>query len=325
MGRPLKKGLLGNPSNTGKQLVLAYVWLEDSTTPETGYWATKQTGTVRYEVTNGTKTGIIKLVDHTPTQPGEGTIEISIFGSTDRQYAKKINNRTITTFSGNTYSWSINPAELSNQANLPFEDYVTQNVENSLISSANEATSEEIIQLIDDNKFELLDNDDIEKYDAVYTGGGGRYAAIGDGVVTWKTLFGNFQSLASLKSIIKLNVITEYYKHQLIVACDAATTATKLDKAIKKWIPVVYEDRIATIDMLEEKQNSNATLLADYLKTESMTVSFKALIEFINTTSSTKSFSTALLARRNAYSNHQFNGITRIVESVNATLSEQGE
>lgn len=123
MGRPLQKKFFGNPEGTGMQLVLSYVWLAGSTEAEEGYYVVRQVGTGRYQVTNGTNTGVVKLVDALPTAPGEGVIVITPFGATQKEFARTIHNRTVRTFDGNTYKWSAEAAVEEGQADLPFEDW----------------------------------------------------------------------------------------------------------------------------------------------------------------------------------------------------------
>ena len=122
MGRPLKKSFFGSPATGGKQLVLSWVWLEGSTEAEQGYWIIRQVGTARYQVTNGTKTGVVKLVDAMPDAPGEGVIEVHPFGGIT-EYASKIHNRTVVTFDGNTYAWSSASATEEGQADFVFETW----------------------------------------------------------------------------------------------------------------------------------------------------------------------------------------------------------
>jgi len=121
MGRPLKKTFFGSPATGGKQLVLSYAWLEGSTEAEEGFWIVRQVGTGRFQVTNGTKTGVVKLVDALPNAAGEGVIIVKPFGATQEEYARKIHNRTVVTFDGNTYKWSAEAAEEVGQADFTFE------------------------------------------------------------------------------------------------------------------------------------------------------------------------------------------------------------
>ena len=118
MGRPLNKTYLGNPEKGGYQLGLSYVWLEGSEEAEEGFWISRQVGTGRYEVTNGERKGVVKLVDVLPTNPGEGVIVVKQFEGSYYEYAKKIHNRTVVTFDGNVYKWSVDPA--TNEAEADF-------------------------------------------------------------------------------------------------------------------------------------------------------------------------------------------------------------
>lgn len=123
MGRPLKKSFFGSPATGGKQLVLSHVWLEGSTAAETGFWIVRQVGTGRYQVTNGTKVGVVKLVDAMPDAPGEGVIIVTPFGASQVEYASKIFNRTVKTFDGNSYMWSADAATEEGHADFTFETW----------------------------------------------------------------------------------------------------------------------------------------------------------------------------------------------------------
>ena len=130
MGRPLKKSFFGSPATGGKQLVLSHVWLAGSTEAEEGFWIVRQVGTGRFQVTNGTKTGVVKLVDALPDAPGEGVIVVRPFGEDMQdEYASKIHNRTVKTFDGNSYMWSANPATEVGQADLQLEFWGEEGLE----------------------------------------------------------------------------------------------------------------------------------------------------------------------------------------------------
>lgn len=118
MGRPLNKKFFGDPEKGGLQMVLSYVWLDDSTEAETGFWIVRQLGTGRYQVTNGDRTGAVRLVDHTPAVAGEGSILVYPFGSDEPEFARKIHNRSVVTWSNNTYKWSVDAADEDGQANF---------------------------------------------------------------------------------------------------------------------------------------------------------------------------------------------------------------
>lgn len=61
MGRPLKKNLFG--TGPGLQIILTSAWPIGAPGPGTNYYIVKQIGTSKYVVTNGTHTGVIKLVN----------------------------------------------------------------------------------------------------------------------------------------------------------------------------------------------------------------------------------------------------------------------
>ena len=117
MGRPLKKKFFGSPEQGGMQMVLSYVWMDDSSEPEQGFYIVRQVGTGRYQVTDGSRVGVVRLVGETPSAPGEGAILVYPFEG-EPEYAKKIHNRTVVTHSGNTYKWSVESATETGQADF---------------------------------------------------------------------------------------------------------------------------------------------------------------------------------------------------------------
>lgn len=323
MGRPLKKSFFGSPATDGKQLVLSYVWLEDSDQPEEGYYVVRQVGTGRYQVTNGVKTGVVKLVDALPDAPGEGVIEIKVFGSAVREYASKIFNRTVKTFDGNSYKWSAEPATEVGQADLPFEFFLSEEEETDLVAEINEATDgAAIVTLLQDNPAELLTSDAQAEFEVVKSLGAGRTSAVGNGVAQWIEIFGEFTSIAQARDTVEFHVNTEFNKAQLIIAADGATTANKLDAALKQWIPVVITDRLNLIQTLKASDVQAAKDLGESLETEAMTVSFKALNDVFVSGTNTKTISADIFAARNAYSNSKFFGVTRMIEAINNALAD---
>ncbi len=321
MGRPLKKSFFGSPSTGGKQLVLSHVWLEDSTAAETGFWIIRQVGTGRYQVTNGTKVGVVKLVDALPVAAGEGTIEINVFGSSVREYASKIFNRTVKTFDGNSYKWSAETATEVGQADLPFEFFLSEEEETDFVAEINAGDSAAILTLITENPAEFFTSDAQAKFEVIETVGEGRKTAVANGVAQWIEIFGEFTSIAQARDTIEFHTNTEYNKGQLILAADGATTANKLDAALKQWIPVVLTDRVNLIQTLKASEVQAAKDLGVSLETEAMTVSFKALNDVFVSGTGTKNISADIFAARNAYSNGKFFGVTRMIEAINNALA----
>lgn len=322
MGRPLKKKFFGSPATGGLQLVLAHVWLEDSVAAETGYYIVRQVGTGRYQVTNGTKVGVVKLVDALPDAPGEGTIEITVFGSEIREYAKKIHNRTVVTFDGNTYKWSTTAASEEGQANLPFELFMSSEDEadsvEAIVGAANGAA---IRTLILANEDEYLTSDYQIKFTAIETHGGGRQLAVGNGVAQWIDIFGAPATIQGIRDMIEFHTDIEYNKDGLIVAADSATSATKLDTALKQWLPLVYADRVKMINDLKASSVEAAQELGADLEVEAMTVAFRKLYEVFQTGADTKSIAQSMYAYRQAQSGKKFNGITKIIAAINGALA----
>lgn len=116
MGRPLKDKFFGNVANSGKQLQVE-VWFTGEASVVTG-WVTRQRGTGKYEVTDGTNTEVFVLADHYPAQEGEACILVEPFGGST-EYARVIHNRTVKTHEGNRYRWSTEAASEPGEADLP--------------------------------------------------------------------------------------------------------------------------------------------------------------------------------------------------------------
>lgn len=116
MGRPLNKKYFGEPSGDANKIVIA-MW--DDTLPgvDDG-WIVEQVATGEFIVTNGTVTDRVELQASLPTAPGEGAIEVTIFGG-GNEYAKNVSAHRVKTFEGGDYSWSLEAATEAGQADLP--------------------------------------------------------------------------------------------------------------------------------------------------------------------------------------------------------------
>lgn len=318
MGRPLKKKYFGDPNAFGKQLVLTSVWLEDSVAAESGYYVIRQVGTGRYQVTNGVKQGVVKLVDLLPDAPGEGVIEITVFGEEIREYAKKIHNRTVETFDGNRYKWSENPAEVAGEADLPFEVYLDVADTEDAIEAVNEASASAIVTLLqNDTDFVYLDSDDREKFLTTFTNGGGRQAAIGDGVAEIVTLFGEFETIAAARAAVQAQVQVEYNKSVVIKAVDAAKSAAELLAALKATVPTIVADRDALIREWSASELVAVKARAEVLKADDYTTVYKKLLDLIAAGADLKKFSTDVYTARQAISpSKKFNGFTRMITAI---------
>ena len=121
MGRPVKKVWLGNTSINGQQIqCTAYV--PGDSTSRTSYF-TRQVGTGRYLATNATVNGVaglVQLTNNDATVPGNAYVTVSPFGGGAVEYAKKIQDNTVITWQGNTYTWYPTGTTLTapGQANL---------------------------------------------------------------------------------------------------------------------------------------------------------------------------------------------------------------
>ena len=124
MGRPIKPEFIGNPAASGrtsKALVLSQAWIpgQAGLSISTVY-ILRQVGTGRYQVTDGTHTGVVRLSNATPTQSGQATIVVTPFGGGPTQHARVINNRSVKTWEDHSYAWNPNVAATKvGQANLP--------------------------------------------------------------------------------------------------------------------------------------------------------------------------------------------------------------
>lgn len=136
MGRPLNKRYFGEPSGGNFKLVPSLVWIEGMTEAATGFYILKQTGTGRYLVSNGTDNGEVTLVDGAPTGPGEATIVVNPIGGSE-EYARVVYSRTVSTFEGNNYAWSLDPADVLGEADIPVvEEIPTEPSGSELIMTA---------------------------------------------------------------------------------------------------------------------------------------------------------------------------------------------
>lgn len=115
MGRPLKKSFFGNPANPGAQVVLNSARIAGQSAAA-GYYIVRQVGTGRFQVTNGTNTGVVRLVAAGTLQEGEAHVIVKPHGGGADEYAKVIHNRSVKTWAGNTYAWSINTTTTAGQA-----------------------------------------------------------------------------------------------------------------------------------------------------------------------------------------------------------------
>lgn len=116
MGRPLKKTFFGNPATPGAQILLSSARIAGQSAAA-GYYIVRQIGTGRYQVTNGTHTGVVRLVAAGTLQEGEAHLIVKPYGGSD-EYARVIHSRTVKTWAGNSYAWSTTAATVTGQANV---------------------------------------------------------------------------------------------------------------------------------------------------------------------------------------------------------------
>lgn len=124
MGRPINPNFIGNPATPGrvsKALILSQAWIPGAAGLAVGtVYILRQVGTGRYQVTDGTHTGVVRLVNATPTIAGQAIILVTPFGGGAAQHARVINNRSVKTWEDHSFEWNPNvSATASGQANLP--------------------------------------------------------------------------------------------------------------------------------------------------------------------------------------------------------------
>lgn len=81
MGRPLNKKYFGNPAQAGFQITCS-AWFVGQGSPTAGVWITKQSGSNKYHVTNGTLSGIMRLVQGAPAAAGQMQVTVQPTGTT---------------------------------------------------------------------------------------------------------------------------------------------------------------------------------------------------------------------------------------------------
>jgi hypothetical protein len=102
MGRPVKKVWLGNTSGTGQQIqCTAYVPGDSGSS--TAYF-TRQVGTGRFIANNGTYSGTVQLTNNDVSAAGYAKVTVTPYGG-GTEYARKINDNTVITWQGNSYTW----------------------------------------------------------------------------------------------------------------------------------------------------------------------------------------------------------------------------
>ena len=119
MGRPLQKKFFGDPARPGSQIVLNSAWLPGESAAINDCYIVKQVGTGRYLVTDGTKSGVVRLVAAAPAKAGEGQLVVNKFGG-GTEAVKVIHNRTIKTWSGASFAWSLAAAAKTGEVTMRF-------------------------------------------------------------------------------------------------------------------------------------------------------------------------------------------------------------
>ena len=115
MGRPLKKSFFGSPATAGAQVVLNSARIAGQSAAA-GYYIVRQVGTGRFQVTNGSLTGVVRLVAAGTLQEGEAHAIVKPHGGGADEYARVIHNRSVKTWSGNSYAWSTAATTTAGQA-----------------------------------------------------------------------------------------------------------------------------------------------------------------------------------------------------------------
>lgn len=122
MGRPLNKKYLGSPALPGKHVVMTSAWIAGEVGPAEGFYVVRQVGTGRYQVTNGSVTGVVRLADAGPLEQGEAHLVVNPFGDdNDDEYARVIHNRSVKTWEGHSYKWSLEAAAAVGECDMPLQ------------------------------------------------------------------------------------------------------------------------------------------------------------------------------------------------------------
>ncbi|KKM86311.1 hypothetical protein LCGC14_1280370 [marine sediment metagenome] len=105
MGRPIDKNFIGDPADAGLQINLTTATLFDGTTL-TGPWIVRQRTNLKYEITDGTNTGVLSLISGTGQAPaGFATLRVVPVGEGPTEYLRSLHGNTVKTWQGNIYSW----------------------------------------------------------------------------------------------------------------------------------------------------------------------------------------------------------------------------
>lgn len=317
MGRPLKKKFFGQPESGQKILTLNSVVLDETTGPETGYWIVRQVGTGRYQVTNGTTVGVVRLVGTPAALPGEANIIVKPFGKAD-EYARVIFNRTVSTWAGVNWMWSVVPATEEGQADLPLVDSIGPSDED-LVEEINDATTgAEIVDLIKENPTRFMDAATAEVFEELTPSS--RQTAVGDGVAEWAQIYGPYTDMAALQAAVLLHTETEAHKQALIVGADNATTVAALKASYEATVPVVAADRLNMINDLRASAVPAAITRADELDVEDFTITFQDFAEMIANDEVTDAMYQYILDGRNALSSGKFFGTARMLPIIAEAL-----
>jgi hypothetical protein len=119
MGRPLSKKFFGNPALSGNQIALNSAWVPGESAAASGFYIVRQVGTGRYQVTNGSVTGVVRLVAAGTLTSGQAHLKATPFGGSP-EYIRILHGRTIKTWEGNTFSWSGDDANATGEATMRF-------------------------------------------------------------------------------------------------------------------------------------------------------------------------------------------------------------
>lgn len=310
MGRPLKKSFFGQPEAGQKLLVLDAVWLDDSTGPETGFWIVRQVGTGRFQVTNGAKVGVVRLVGQAPAKAGEATVIVKPFNGSD-EFARIIYNRTVTTWERNNYKWSRESAAVEGEADLPLTDS-TSVTDEELVEDINQATDgAEVLAVIEAEPARFMDSATLAKFEELVPSS--RLAAVGDGVAEWARLYGSFASMDDLKAAVLLHTNTESNKQALIKGADAAKTVAALKASYEATVGYVSANRQSMIADLKASGVAAAEARGAELEAEDFTIVFKQFADMIEAEEVTDEMYEYILEGRNGLSGKKFYGTDRMI------------
>lgn len=317
MGRPIKKKFFGIPASLyNERMILTKAWLHGEVGPSDNFFILSQKGTGRYKVTNGIKTGIVRLVDGDPTEAGEASVEVTVFNQVEKEFARVIHNRTVKTYAGKKHRWSFDVASEEVTAQLPSEEFMS---EEEVIVAINDATNaDDMFDVMTQNMRVVFTPESMEMYENIPTSGTSRQKAIAGGLLEWFNLFGHTDDINVIHEYVDLHTVTEFHKANLIAYADSATDMAALkDVFITHLAPMVNDRNNLIVYLKDDADNVAANTRAGELEVEDFTVVFNDLMNAMNDVGTDMdALFTAIFNGRQGLSNSKFFGTARMLPII---------